>query len=104
MVLAKGVIGPGRNYKFLIGKKIIARVDGHPIQKEYEIEIYDEVYAKDRIFVRYLILFGMACNFMDVAKKLVKKLFKQMQSTGTTDYKIPKTELDLFRNPRMMRR
>jgi hypothetical protein len=104
MVLARGVIGPGRNYKFLIGKKIIARIDGHPIQKEYEIEIYDEDYAKDRTFVRYLILFGLACNFMNEAKKIVKKLFKKMKTTGTTDYKMPKSELDLFRNPRMMRR
>jgi hypothetical protein len=104
MVLAKGVIGPGRNYKFLIGKKIIARIDGHPIQKESIIEIYDEDYAKDRTFVRYIILFGLACNFMDDAKKIVKRLFKKMKSTGTTDYKMPKSELDLFRNPRMMRR
>jgi len=104
MVLAKGVIGPGRNYKFLIGKKIIARIDGHPIQKESIIEIYDEDYAKDRTFVRYMILFGLACNFMDDAKKIVKRLFKKMKSTGTTDYKMPKSELDLFRNPRMMRR
>lgn len=104
MVLAKGVVGPGRNYKFLIGNKVIARIDGHPIQKEYEIEIFDEDYAKDKTFVRYIILFGLACNFMDGAKKLVKRLYKKMKSTGTTDYKIPKTELDLFRNPRMMRR
>lgn len=104
MVLARGVVGPGRNYKFLIGKKIIARIDGHRIQKEYEIEIYDEDYAKDKTFMRYLILFGMACNFMDDAKKIVKKLYKKMKSTGTTDYKMPKSELDLFRNPRMMRR
>jgi len=104
MVLARGVIGPGRNYKFLIGKKIIARIDGHPIQKEYIIEIFDEDYAKDRTFVRYIILFGLACNFMDDAKKIIKKLFKKMKTTGTTDYKMPKSELDLFRNPRMMRR
>ncbi|MBA7501050.1 hypothetical protein ES708_04037 [subsurface metagenome] len=104
MVLAKGVVGPGRNYKFLIGKKIIARIDGHPIQKEYILEIFDEDYAKDKTFVRYMILFGLACNFMDEAKKIVKRLYKKMKSTGTTDYKIPKTELDLFRNPRMMRR
>ncbi len=104
MVLARGVIGPGRNYKFLIGKKIIARIDGHPIQKESIIEIYDEDYAKDRTFVRYMILFGLACNFMNDAKKIVKRLFKKMKSTGTTDYKMPKSELDLFRNPRMMRR
>ena len=104
MVLAKGVIGPGRNYKFLIGKKVIARIDGHPIQKEYIIEIFDEDYAKDKTFMRYIILFGLACNFMDGAKKIVKSLYKKMKSTGTTDYKVPKNELDLFRNPRMMRR
>ncbi|GAI90057.1 unnamed protein product, partial [marine sediment metagenome] len=45
-----------------------------------------------------------ACNFMDDAKKIIKRLYKKMKSTGTTDYKIPKNELDLFRNPRMMRR
>jgi len=104
MILAKGVVGPGRNYKLSIGKKLIARVDGHPIQKEFEIEIYDEDYAKDRTFVRYMILFGLACNFMNQAKKIIKRLYKKMKVTGTTDYKIPKTEMDLFRNPRMMRR
>ena len=104
MILAKGVVGPGRNYKLYLGKKLIARVDGHPIQKEYEIEIYDEDYAKDKTFVRYMILFGLACNFMDGAKKIVKRLYKKMKATGTSDYKPPKTEMDLFRNPRMMRR
>ncbi|MHA1329204.1 MAG: hypothetical protein ACTSRH_18095 [Promethearchaeota archaeon] len=104
MVRAKGVIGPGRNYKIYIGKKLIARVDGHPVQKEFIIEIFDEDYAKDKTFVRYMILFGCACNFMNDAKKLVKKFFKEMKETGTTIYKPPKTELDLFRNPRMMRR
>ncbi len=104
MVLAKGVIGPGRNYKFLIGKKVIARIDGKPIKKQYEIEIFDEDYAKDKTFMRYMILFGLACNFMDEAKKIIKRLYKKMKSTGTTDYKVPKNELDLFRNPRMMRR
>ena len=104
MILAKGVVGPGRNYKFYTGKKLIARVDGHPIQKEFEIEIFDEVYAKDKTFLRYMILFGLACNFMDDARKIIKRLFKKMKSTGTSDYKPPKTEIDLFRNPRMMRR
>ncbi|MBY8979601.1 MAG: hypothetical protein KGD72_04375 [Candidatus Lokiarchaeota archaeon] len=104
MILAKGVVGPGRNYKFYLGKKLIARVDGHPIQKEYEIEIFDETYAKDKTFLRYMILFGLACNFMDGAKKIVKRLYKKMKATGTSDYKPPKTEMDLFRNPRMMRR
>jgi len=104
MVRAKGVVGPGRNYKIYIGKKLIARVDGHPVQKEFIIEIFDEDYAKDKTFVRYMILFGCACNFMKDAQKLVKKFFKEMKETGTTKYKPPKTELDLFRNPRMMRR
>ena len=104
MILARGVVGPGRNYKMYLGKKLIGRVDGHPIQKEYEIEIYDEDYAKDKTFVRYMILFGLACNFMDGAKKIIKKLYKKMESTGTSDYKPPKNEMDLFRNPRMMRR
>ncbi|HUW89425.1 MAG TPA: hypothetical protein VMV43_02790 [Candidatus Nanopelagicaceae bacterium] len=104
MILARGVVGPGRNYKMYLGKKLIGRVDGHPIQKEYEIEIYDEDYAKDKTFVRYMILFGCACNFMDGAKKIIKRLYKKMKSTGTSDYKPPKNEMDLFCNPRMMRR
>lgn len=104
VVRAKGVVGPGRNYNLFIGKKRIARCDGHPIQKEFIIEIYDEDYAKDKTFIRYMTLFGCACNFMDGAIKLVKKMYKQMKSTGTSDYKPPKQELDLFRNPRMMRR
>ncbi|TFG03445.1 MAG: hypothetical protein EU542_02435 [Promethearchaeota archaeon] len=104
IVLAKGVVGPGRNYKMYIGKKLIARIDGQPIQKQFEIEIYDEDYAKDKTFIRYMTLFGCACNFMDDAVKMVKKLYKQMKNTGTSIYKPPKQELDLFRNPRMMRR
>lgn len=104
MVVAKGVVGPGRNYKIHIGKKLIARIDGHPIQKEFIIEIYDEDYAKDKTFERYMILFGCACNFMDGAMKLIKRLYKKMKSTGSSTYKPPKQELDLFRNPRMMRR
>ena len=41
---------------------------------------------------------------MKGSTKMIKKLYKQMQKTGTTDYRMPKTEVDLFRNPRMMRR
>jgi len=104
IVTARGVVGPGRNYKIYIGKKLIARVDGHPIQKEFIIEIYDQDYAKDKTFERYMILFGCACNFMNDAEKLVKRLYKKMKSTGSSAYKPPKQELDLFRNPRMMRR
>ena len=104
VVTAKGVVGPGRNYKIYIGKKLIGRIDGHPIQKEYEIEIYDKTYAKDSTFIKYMTLFGMACNFMDDALKQVKRLYKKMKSTGSSTYKPPRTELTLFRNPRMMRR
>ncbi|MHA1670494.1 MAG: hypothetical protein ACTSV5_07920 [Promethearchaeota archaeon] len=104
MVRAKGVVGPGRNYKIYIGSVLIARVDGHPIQKEYEIEIYDKAYAKDKTFRNYMILFGIACNFMDMAKKITKRHYKKMKNSGTSDYKIPRGELTLFRNPRMMRR
>lgn len=104
IVRARGVVGPGRNYKLRIGKKLIARVDGHPIQKEFAVEIYDEDYAKDKTFVKYMTLFAMACNFMDESIKVVKRLYKKMKSNGTSDYKPPKTEMDLFRNPRMMRR
>ncbi|MFW9829808.1 MAG: hypothetical protein ACFFBY_02445 [Promethearchaeota archaeon] len=104
IVRARGVVGPGRNYKIYIGKKLIARIDGHPIQKEFEIEIYDEDYAKDKTFRTYMILFGCACNFMDGADKIIKRLYKKMKNTGSSTYKPPKNELDLFRNPRMMRR
>jgi len=104
IVRAKGVVGPGRNYNIFIGDVKIARVDGQVIQKNFEIEIYDEEYAKDKTFAIYLILFGCMCNFMKEAEKIVKKLYKQMKKTATSDYKPPRTELSLFRNPRMMRR
>ncbi|MHA1913063.1 MAG: hypothetical protein ACW986_13345 [Promethearchaeota archaeon] len=104
MVLAKGVVGPGRNYNIFLGDQKIARVDGQRVQKNFEIEIYDEVYAKDKTFVVYMILFGCICNFMHDAEKLIKVLYKKMKNTGTSDFKPPKQELDLFRNPRMMRR
>ncbi len=104
MVRCKGVIGPGRNYDIFIGDQKIARIDGQRIQKNFEIQIYNEEYSKDKTFVVYLILFACACNFMKDVEKMIKRLFKKMRNTGTTDYKPPKKELDLFRNPRMMRR
>ncbi|MBY9002837.1 MAG: hypothetical protein KGD73_02590 [Candidatus Lokiarchaeota archaeon] len=104
MVHCKGVVGPGRNYKIYIGNVLIARVDGHPIQKEYEIEIYNKDYAKDKTFRNYMILFGITCGFMDESKKIIKYYYKKMKSSGTSEYKVPRTELMLFRNPRMMRR
>ncbi|MHA2008771.1 MAG: hypothetical protein ACXABO_20350 [Promethearchaeota archaeon] len=104
IVLAQGVVGPGRNYNIFIGKSKIARIDGQRVQKNFEVEIYDETYAKDKLFVVYMILFGLICNFMNDSEKLIKKLYKQMKKTATTDYKIPKQEMDLFKNPRMMRK
>jgi len=104
MILCKGVVGPGRNYNVFLGDQKIARVDGQRIQKNIELEIYDEAYAKDKNFVKYMILFGCACNFMHDAEKLIKRLYKKMKKTATSDYKSPKQELDLFKNPRMMRR
>jgi len=104
IVTAKGIVGPGRNYWIYIGDQKIARVDGQRVQKNFEIQIMDETYAKDKTFVTYMILFGCICNFMNDAEKMIKKFFKQMKNTATTDYKMPKQELDLYRNPRMMRR
>jgi hypothetical protein len=104
IVKATGIIGPGRNYKIYIGKKLIARVDGQPTRKNYIVEIFDEDYSKDKTFITYLILFACACNFMTDAIKLIKTLYKKMKDSGTTDYKPPKGEMDLYRNPRMMRR
>jgi hypothetical protein len=104
MVRAKGIVGPGRNYWIYIGDQKIARVDGQRIQKNFEIQILDETYAKDKMFVVYMILFGLACNFMRTTEKMIKQLYKKMKKTATTDYKIPRNELNLFRNPRMMRR
>ncbi|MHA1931068.1 MAG: hypothetical protein ACW96X_00920 [Promethearchaeota archaeon] len=104
MVTAKGVIGPGRNYNIFIGDQKIARVDGQRVQKNFELEIYDETLAKDKSFVKYMTLFACGCNFMHESEKLVKRLYKKMKKTGTSDLKLRKQELDLFKNPRMMRR
>lgn len=104
MVRARGTIGPGRNYNLYIGEKKIARIDGQFIQKEYEIEIYDKDYAQDTDFEKQIILFACICNFMDDVEDMIERLYEAMEKTGTSDYKIPKQEMDLFKNPRMMRR
>ncbi|MEJ2250361.1 MAG: hypothetical protein P8Y97_12005 [Candidatus Lokiarchaeota archaeon] len=104
MVLAKGVVGPGRNYNIFIGNKKIARIDGQRIQKQFQIEIFDKFYADDKIFLRILLLFACACEFMNESHKIMRRLYKKMKSSGTTDYKPEKQELDLFKNPRMMRK
>lgn len=104
MIMCKGVIGPGRNYNIFLGNEKIARVDGQRVQKNFEVEIYLEDYAKDKTFVKYMTLFACCCNFMHDAEKVIKRLYKKMKRTATSDYKPPKTELDLFKNPRMMRK
>jgi len=104
VVTAKGKIGLGVDYDVFIGKKKVAKLDGQKVQKEWEIEIYDENYANDKTFVRYLILFGCICNFMKSMDKVISKFYKQMKDTGTTDYKPHRFEMDLFKNPRFARK
>lgn len=104
MVECRGTIGMGENFNVYMGKKKIARIDGQRVQKEFEIEIYDEFYANDKEFVRYLMLFGCACNFIKDTRKMIKRLYKGMEDDGTTEYSIPKREADLFKNPRLMRK
>ncbi len=104
MVVAKGVIAPGNDYNILIGTKKVAKIDHQKITKDVEIEIYDEEYANDKVFVDSLTLFGCLCFFMKDAYKIVKYFIKDMKKTGTSDYEVPKQEMDLYKNPRLMRR
>lgn len=105
MVLAKSkLISFGKNFDIYVGDVKVARIDSQPIQNEYEVEIFNEDYAKDTTFNKQLILFACSIEFMKDSEKMIKRSFKQMKKTGTTDYRLPKTEVDLFRNPRMMRR
>ena len=104
MIVAKGTIGMGNDYNIFLGKKKIGRVDHQRVTKDVEIEIYDEDYANDKTFVEYLTLFGTVCFFMKEAYKIVKNFSKDMKDTGTSAYLPPKMEMDLFKNPRMIRR
>jgi len=104
MVVAKGIVGFGNDYNIFLGKNKIAKVDHQRVTKDVEIEIYDENYAKDKTFIGYLTLFGCVCFFMKEAYKIVKRFDKEIKSSGTSDYKPPKMEMDLFKNPRMIRR
>ena len=92
------------NMNGFLGKKKISRVDHQRGTKDVEIEIYDEDYAKDKTFVEYLTLFGIVCFFMKEAYKIVNNFLKDMKETGTSAYLPPKMEMDLFKNPRMIRR
>ena len=104
MVKAKGTVGLGRDYDIYLGKVKVAKLDSQRITKDVEIEIYDENYAKDKEFVMILILFGCVCRFMEECEDLVNSFYKGMKDTGTTDYKIPRREIILFRNPRFVTR
>lgn len=104
LVIAKGTIGFGNDYDVYLGEVKVARVDHQKITKDVEIEIYNEDLAKDKSFIIILTLFGCICFFMKDIQKEIKKYYKQLRDTGTTDYKVPKFELDLFKNPRMIRR
>ena len=104
LVIAKGTIGFGNDYDLHLGDMVIGRVDHQRITKDVEIEIYNEDYAKDKTFTMILILFGCICFFMKDIYKELKRYYKIMRNTGTTEFKPPKFELDLFKNPRMIRR
>ncbi|MFX0188983.1 MAG: hypothetical protein ACFE8A_14755 [Candidatus Hodarchaeota archaeon] len=104
LVIAKGTIGFGNDYNIHLGDTVIGRVDHQRVTKDVEIEIYNENYAKDKTFIMILILFGCICFFMKEIYKELKKFYKIMKNTGTTEFKPPKFELDLFKNPRMIRR
>ncbi len=104
MVKAKGTIGLGRDYDIYFGETKVARVDMQRIEKDVEIEIYDEAAAKDTEFCTILALFGAMCFFMKDCEDIIEKFYKTMKETGTTDYKVPRSEEILFRNPRFMTR
>ena len=104
MIVAKGTIGLGNDFNIFLGKNKIARVDHQRVTKDVVIEIYNEQYSQDKTFVEYLTLFGCICFFMKEAYKIVKHFIKDMKESGTSQYLPPKMEMDLFKNPRMIRR
>ena len=104
MVKAKGTVGLGRDYDIYLGDVKVGKVDSQRVTKDVEIEIYDENYAKDKEFTMILTLFGCACRFMEETEDLINHFFKGMKETGTTDYKPPRREIILFRNPRFVSR
>ncbi|TFG19713.1 MAG: hypothetical protein EU529_15960 [Promethearchaeota archaeon] len=104
LVIMKGSIGFGNDYSVYLGDVKVANVDHQKVTKDVEIDIYNEDLAKDKTFVMLITLFGCICFFMKDIEKEIKKYSKQLKKTGTTSYAIPKFELDLFKNPRMIRR
>lgn len=103
LVVAKGVVGLGRDYEVFIGKKKIAKIDTVRTTKDTIIEIYDDTFSKDKMFVLCITLFGLTCIFMQECEEMINTFVKKMEESGTADYKIPHYEMKLFRNPRMMR-
>jgi hypothetical protein len=104
MVKAIGTVGLGRDYDIFIGDVKVAKVDSQRITKDVEIDIYREKLAKDKEFVMILTLFGCVCRFMEECEDLIAHFFKGMKETGTTDFKPPRREIILFRNPRFVSR
>ncbi|MBN1801679.1 MAG: hypothetical protein JW891_09255 [Candidatus Lokiarchaeota archaeon] len=104
MVKARGTVGLGRDYDIFLGDVKIARVDNQRMTKDTEIEIFDENLAKDSHFVAILALFGTLVFFMKDVEEIIEHNYKGMKETGTTDYKVPRHEAILFRNPRFMTR
>jgi hypothetical protein len=104
MVKAKGTIGLGRDYDIFLGDVKVAKVDSQRITKDIEIDIYDQNFAKDKEFVMIITLFGCITRFMKECEELIEHFFKGMKETGTTDFKPPRREIILFRNPRFVSR
>ena len=104
MVKAKGTVGLGRDYDIFLGDVKVARIDMQRMEKDVEIEIYDESCAKDKEFFVVLALFGASCFFQKEIEDIIEHHYKGMKDTGTADYKPPTYELVLFRNPRFMTR
>ncbi len=104
VVELKGKVGMGNDYKVYLGKTQIAEVNHQRVQKDVEINIFDENCANDKTFIMMITLFGCAMNFIDEIHKMIKKHLSEMRDSGTSDYKPPKPELDLYLNPRMVRK
>lgn len=104
IVTAKGVVGLGRDYDIFIGKKKIAKLDHQKVTNDVMIDIYDEDYSKDVNFIKMLLLFACMCKFMKEAEDMIDDLYKKMKDSGTSDYTPDRYELDLFKNPRYLKK
>lgn len=86
-------------------KATIAILDGKKfdIGGQWDIKIYDPELAKNRFFVRTLILFAATIRYHKTLYKKVKKILSLMNK-GKFIGKLPPEELDLLKNPRLRRR